>query len=297
MTKKIADILFLLNGQLVDVLVINESKLNEKHDDSTFEHPCYENYRLDRQNSGGGGVMAYVKKNLNPSRVTFDEASEIISFVVNIERQQIGVLACYRPPYTANETNFFNSMNNMLNNFEDLETSEIFIVGDLNFNMDDQKHSSKLSDFNSNLGFTNTILKPTRRNPVSGKMTLIDVILSSSPSSCLSSNVFPYSCSDHSLIVSIFNFKSSKYKYCSIPSRCLNEAKIKKLKIEIFNYFKNFDLSRILDVNERWRLIKDGILICLDKIAPVKQVNVRITKNLPWYDRQLVNLAHKRNRL
>ena len=166
--KKIADILFLLNGQLVDVLVINESKLNEKHDDSTFEHPCYENYRLDRQNSGGGGVMAYVKKNLNPSRVTFDDASEIISFVVNIERQQIGVLACYRPPYTANETNFFNSMNNMLNNFEDLETSEIFIVGDLNFNMDDQKHSSKLSDFNSNLGFTNTIHKPTRRNPVSG---------------------------------------------------------------------------------------------------------------------------------
>ncbi len=27
------------------------------------------------------------------------------------------------------------------------------------------------------------------------------------------------------------------------------------------------------------------------------QVNVRITKNLPWYDRKLVNLAHKRNRL
>ena len=34
-----------------------------------------------------------------------------------------------------------------------------------------------------------------------------------------------------------------------------------------------------------------------DKIAPVKQINVRTTVALPWYDKHLVNLAHKRNRL
>jgi exonuclease III len=141
-----------LNGQLVDVLVINETKLNEKHDDSTFDHPCFENYRLDRQNSGGGAVLVYVKKNLNPSRVTFDDHSEMISFIITIEKQLIGILACYRPLYTANETNFFSSLNKQLNNFEDLKTSEILIVGDLNFNMDNFQHSSKLSDFNSNLG-------------------------------------------------------------------------------------------------------------------------------------------------
>ena len=100
-----------------------------------------------------------------------------------------------------------------------------------------------------------------------------------------------------STIKASYNFKSAKYKCCSISSRCLNEAKMKNLKVEIDNYFKNFDLSLVLDVNERWRLIKYDILICLGKTAPVKQVNVRITKNLPWYDRKLVNLAHKRNRL
>ena len=173
--KRFADILFLLNGQLVDVLVINETKLNEKHDDSTFDHPCFENYRLDRQNSGGGAVLVYVKKKLNPSRVTFDDHSEMISFIITIEKQLIGILACYRPPYTANETNFFSSLNKQLNNFEDLKTSEILIVGDLNFNMDNFQHSSKLSDFNSKC-----------------KMTAIDVILSSSPASCLSSKSFHF---------------------------------------------------------------------------------------------------------
>jgi len=295
--KKYNDILFILNEQLVDVLVINETKLNEKSDDSIFEHDAYETYRLDRQLSAGGGVLVYAKKNLNPSRVTFDKSSEIISFAIKIENQQIAILACYRPPYTANETNFFASIDEQLKNFEDIDSLDTLIIGDLNFNMDDHHHSKKLSDFNTTFGFTNTIHKPTRRDPISGNLSLLDVILSTSPSSCLSSNVFPYACSDHSLIVSIFNFKSSKYKYSSIPSRCLNEKKIGDIKTEIKNYFNKLNLSLIVDVDENWRLIKEGIIICLDKIAPVKQVNVRITKNLPWYDRQLVNLAHKRNKL
>jgi hypothetical protein len=47
----------------------------------------------------------------------------------------------------------------------------------------------------------------------------------------------------------------------------------------------------------QWSAIKGVINLCLDKIAPIKQVNVRATVNLPWYDKQLINLAHKRNRL
>jgi hypothetical protein len=71
---------------------------------------------------------------------------------------------------------------------------------------------------------------------------------------------------------------------------------MEKLKQEINDTFTNYDLSHIDDVNVRWSLIKDGIIIALDKIAPIKQINVRVTKSLPWYDKQLVNMAHKRNR-
>ena len=81
--KKFEDILFLLNGQL-DILDLNESKLNSKHDESLFEHPCYDLHRLDRLINNSGGVMVYVKKNLKSSRVMFDDNSEIISFVIDI---------------------------------------------------------------------------------------------------------------------------------------------------------------------------------------------------------------------
>ena len=138
-----------------------------------------------------------------------------------------------------------------LTNLESQNVSETLIIGDLNFDMQDELDSHKLIDFNAANNFTNVINKPTRLDPVSGKMTLLEVdssILCSKPTSVLSSDVFPYSRSDHWLIVSIFNFKSSKYKYCSIPSRCLNEKKMKLLKLEIQNIFKNYDLSRITDV-------------------------------------------------
>ena len=125
----------------MDVLVINESKLNSKHDESIFEHPCYDIHRLDRIGSGGGGVMVYVKKNLNSSRVTFDDTSEIISFVIDSNSQKIGIIACYRPPYAANEASFFASIDKQLSNLEDLDTADTIIIGDLNYNMLDTKHS------------------------------------------------------------------------------------------------------------------------------------------------------------
>lgn len=62
--QKFVDILFVLNQQLVDVLVIGESKLNERLDESLFQHPSYETLRRDRVISGGGGVLIFIKKNL-----------------------------------------------------------------------------------------------------------------------------------------------------------------------------------------------------------------------------------------
>ena len=81
--SKFNDLLFLLNDQLVDVLSINESKLTSSDDLSTFEHPNYDLLRRDRQINGGGGVLVYVKKNLNVTQVLIDENSETIGFVIN----------------------------------------------------------------------------------------------------------------------------------------------------------------------------------------------------------------------
>ena len=165
----------------------------------------------------GGGVMVFVKKNLNVSNVFSCKDSEIISFNINIANKNISVLSCYRPPYKDNETQFLASVDSILNSNTD--SSETVIMGDLNFNMCDQYHCAKLAEFNAINGFTNTVFKSTRIDPRNGNESLLDVILTDSYSSLVSSNVFNYPNSVHKLTISTFNHRSSQNKQCSINSR------------------------------------------------------------------------------
>ena len=264
--NKFGDILFILNQQLADILVIGESKLDDTKDESLFQHPSYELFRRDRFGKGGGGLMVYVKRNLQPSRVFVDEVSEIISLIIITDKQKIGIIACYRPPYTQNETEFFASLDDQLKNLDYEAPAETLILGDLNYDMQDKLDSRKLIDFNTANGYTNTIKTSTRLNPSSGKETLLNVILSSSPTSCISSAVIPYSRSDHRLIISVFNFKSEKYKYCKIPSRCIDDKKHKLIKEEIKRQFTFYDFDSITEANLRWQAIQVLSFFVLTKL-------------------------------
>ena len=62
--NKFSDISFLLNQQQVDILVINETKLNDLIDDSIFENVFYQMIRRDRPDSGGGGILVFIKKSI-----------------------------------------------------------------------------------------------------------------------------------------------------------------------------------------------------------------------------------------
>ena len=60
--------------------------------------------------------------------------------------------------------------------------------------------------------------------------TLLDVILCLCNKYLIKSEVFHMPCSDHGLIMSVFNHSSSFNKPTQINSRCLNDKKILSLK-------------------------------------------------------------------
>ena len=95
---------------------------------------------------------------------------------------------------------------------EDNNEENILIVGDLIFDMFCHKNN-KLRDFCENHGFINTIKEPTRVNHnknVKNTATLLDVILCLFLSCFISSAVFPCPFSDHSLVISSFNYSKPK---------------------------------------------------------------------------------------
>ena len=66
----------------------------------------YELIRRDRVGKDGGRLLIYVKLNYKPSNVIIDEVSEMVSLVLTSDKQKIGIVACYRPPYEIMKISF-----------------------------------------------------------------------------------------------------------------------------------------------------------------------------------------------
>jgi hypothetical protein len=295
--NKLFDLTFLLNKQLVDILVINETKADQYDDDSLFSfNNNYVMLRRDRLTDGGGGIIVYVHSKLNLSCINNDNKFEIISFKIKISNDcQIGVVASYRPPNT-NRDDFLKRLEKKLPQFDNLANT--IIIGDLNFDMFDATESKKLADFSLTNGFSNVIKKGTRLNPVTFAITLLDVMLCLSLSLFVASEVIKYPYSDHWLTISVFNHKSSLFKAAKISSRCLNSKKLEKIKSSLKKAFKNIKLKNcLLNVNEHGLEIKNLIKCIIDEIAPLKAMNVRTRNLVPWYDTELVRLANSRDSL
>jgi hypothetical protein len=301
-SKKTSDIFFLLDNQQVDILVINETKLGDLDDDSHFTHCHYEMHRRDRNSRGrGGGIMVYVKKSLKHEAVA-DKDVELINLVVEPSpNHKITVIACYRPPHAENEKDFFKALENRIAYADKFTPKDTIIVGDLNYDMTVGRVGSphKLDEFISSHGLFNTITKGTRLNTSSGSTTLLDVIMCYDSKSHLTSNVFECPISDHSLVISVFNYTKPK-NHCELkPVRCLNLNNLNKIKSAFLLIFSTLLLPSLIenDVNNYWNIIKDIIVSVINAKAPVKLVQIRPINKVPWYNKELVCLGKHRNKL
>ena len=118
-------------------------------------------FRYDR-NRHGGGVLVFVKSNIEVISVKNNQEHEIIELVLKlVDGEKIALLACYRPPNYETRPCFLETLSDLFFKYLDT-TSDILIVGDLNYDMLDD--SNLLSGFCTTNGFTNTISKGTRLN-------------------------------------------------------------------------------------------------------------------------------------
>ena len=298
--NKFHDLTFVLDQQLVDILVINETRLTDRVCDTHFKHRYYSFYRRDRgMDSSGGGIMVFVKKSLKHFNVIIDYNIEMISLIIEpFLNYKIAVLACYRPPRTDNENLFFAGLESRLTQL-DKTIKETFIIGDLNYDLSSVSAlgvPNKLCDFTSANGFVNSIKEGTRYNPKKDYSTLLDVILCRNSSTCIASKAFPCPFSDHSLVTSVLNFRKSP-NFRSLKSvRCLNTNSILSIQKSL-SFILSKPLGLTSDVNLYWSLVKDVIASVLDSHAPFKLVPVKSINKAPWLDKELVHLSKKRNKI
>ena len=181
----IDDLRTFLSNSKIDILAINETKLDATINDYEIHLPGFEVRRRGRLINGrnGGGVCIYLRNNINYNiRDDFcDEQLECL--VVEIPKphsRPFLVITWYRPP--SSSFHIFNAFEKLIDKI-DAEDKELYLLGDLNCDILYEQTNNHISSILTNIfdiyGLSQLISEPTRITP--NTRTLIDLCITNSP--------------------------------------------------------------------------------------------------------------------
>ncbi len=182
--KHFEEINLMLHDKKIDILALNETRLDSSISDELVSVDGYDLIRADR-NRNGGGVCMYVSINYQKRPDLVPNDLEAVSLEVKQAKTE-NLLKIER-----------------FIELGDNENKEIYILGDLNINLLAQNVSiaKKLQQIMELYQLTQIIDDPTRITE--STKSLLDVCITSSTEKIISSGVIHQGISDHSLIYAI----------------------------------------------------------------------------------------------
>ena len=222
-----------MHDKPLDILTLNETRLNDSIDDRYIEISGYNIVRKDR-NRQGGGVAIYYWDHLNVRNR--DELVPVVVEAVCVEVSKTKcapslILTINRPPsYNEDTVEKIEKLIQNLNN----ENKEIILTEHVNCGLLAQVHSNYTNQLlaPANLfQLTQMIIKPTRVTEYT--RILIYWFMTNRPENINNSGVLHLGLSDHSLI-----YGCRKMTFSKNPpnSRCLKNYKSSVLKADLSEY-------------------------------------------------------------
>ena len=159
---KLHDIDVILNLGVHDIVMINESKLDESIPKKFYKHNDYYKLRRDRGgDSGGGGILVFIKKIYETVFSYQSLCYEFIYFELKINNTKYAFVSAYKTPTNVKGCDFLLALQEFLFT-GDLNSTPIFIIGDLNMDLFDASKSKRLNEFMSFMHYKNYVNEPTR---------------------------------------------------------------------------------------------------------------------------------------
>ena len=165
----------------VDILAINETRLDSSIQNGEVSIPGYTLERKDR-NRNGGGVALYIRDSINYNRLLDlpDDNMELISIQVSKPKAKPFIVCTwYRPPRSTTE--LMNRFEDVLQKFDSYHM-EVDIIGDLNCNVGATSpdcSTQKLLDICDSYQYSQLIDQPTRITQLTS--SIIDLFLTNHP--------------------------------------------------------------------------------------------------------------------
>ena len=300
LVKHIDELRLFISDKKIDILAINEAKLNDTISDNEIYLPGFEIIRKDRLKNGrnGGGVCLYIRSNLNyniRSDLEHDKLEMISIEIKNPNSRPFFVSTWYRPqrtPWPVPE--LFQAFEEVVARIDALNI-DYYLIGDINTNFLPKELVSEARTLLSILevfGLHQLTTKPTR--VTKNSKSLIDLCITNSPDRIVDSGVIPLGIGDHSLV-----YMCRKIHYSAKNSkRVIVKRSYKNFKSE--NFINDLskeaweDINFLTDPNEMWDVWKDKFMNCLDKHAPQRKKRIG-NRRSPWINNELLRKMYKRD--
>jgi transcription elongation factor Elf1 len=291
----------ILETENFDLIFLNETKL-----DSCVPHSFYKpvNYNIIRRDRTryGGGVMVLYKKSINLISSYCLDYLEIIHLKLNLNSIETNFLCCYNPNYNQ-RIEFISRLETYLFGID--LSSPIFIIGDLNIDLQSNSKTSEINVFSKILGFHNEVKQPTRsvmrrsrKNHSSfiDCSSLIDVVLHNSDLECSTSLIgCPFS--DHKFVACSI---SSPPIYTKAGNEFIGRSYSVKNMTALNNAisatdFSSVTLESIQDPNIKLGRFNAVMTELIDKFCPLQTFTVKDKDVCPWMNRDLLALKNERD--
>ena len=255
----------------------------------------------DRLHKRGGGVCAYVRKDLKSSvlkDLTSISERNFHQLWIKVQYKKFkSIIICvtYRPD------------DSPLSSFEELLKpcyiqaltldKPISILGDLNCDGLNETCTEfkALENFYTDMNLKQLITKPTRITATT--QSLLDVILVSSNNKVLDSGVLHRPISDHSIVFTKLKVKKPKATTQSITTQSYKNYNADNFAIDLAEETDSlltiFDQS---DVDSKLTILNDTLQSVLNAHAPLKEIKIR-SRPCPFVNQEIKVLMKSRDRL
>jgi hypothetical protein len=298
--NKIEELFYTLDNEDIDIIALNETKLEKNYEASILNHPNY-NYVVKSRNKYGGGVSFIIKKNIKYEVIEDLNKFEVEAICVKliIKNKEVYVITYYNPPNGKD-------IDKTVFEFIEKNYKNYIICGDFNSKHVDfgckvtNKNGSILNEIinSSNAVILNKKDEFTYYRERSGYKEILDlVICSSSLYSCINGCYVDYDLelqSDH--IPVKLNFKNltavESEELCD--DKHINYAKANwKLFKEELDLIDTREIMKNKNANEINNFFVESINRVSEKTLPYKTNNLKNNIRLPKYIIDLINTRRK----
>ena len=276
-------------GNHLDILAIQETKLDGSYPTQQFALTGYsEPYRLDR-NRDGGGVLIYVREDIPSKQLnkhSFTKNVEGLFLEINLRKTKLLFFGGYRSDhevYGLSKNDFLEQLSFALDKYSSYE--KLLIAGDFNIDREEEL----IDDFLFEQNFKNLVKDKTCFKSADNP-SCIDLFLTNSPASFQNTTTVTTGLSDfHKMVVTVMKTTFPKAKPQILYYRDYKNFDIYNFRTDLRN-----QLSKIPEKN--YLQFEVTFLKVLEEHAPMKKKVLR-ANNKPYMTKALRKAIMKRSTL